>query len=64
MVVGRLLSYWGLVTFQGRAVKLREGRIMLPGGRWKMLKPVNPAGQAEDGTPDAFDDAGKIKARL
>ena len=25
MVVGRLLSYWVSVTFQGRAVKLREG---------------------------------------
>ena len=25
MVVGRLLSYWGPVTFQGRTVKLREG---------------------------------------
>ena len=25
MVVGRPLSYWVLVTFQGRAVKLREG---------------------------------------
>ena len=26
MVVGRLLSYWGPVTFQGRTVKLREGK--------------------------------------
>ena len=25
MVVGRLLSYWDSVTFQGRTVKLREG---------------------------------------
>ena len=26
MVVGRLLSYWVSVTFQGRTVKLREGK--------------------------------------
>ena len=26
MVVGRLLSYWGQVTFQGRTVKLPGGK--------------------------------------
>ena len=40
MVVGRQLSYWVLVTFQGRAVKLWEGNIS---GNDQILRKLPPS---------------------